>query len=397
MIPVNEIVSANNQFGVHGVKSHRYQQSRLLNETWDLVNKVIKPYLKFKTHHNVRYSQEDFLKLVTFAGINHDFAEGTSNYFRISSKKGCPNADTVLYHLKKFSETELLDIYGSISDRILTLAKKKGTLDRKVDVAIDATEDLYYGNKNDPMVVGTKPQKGTSRAFRYATLTIVEPGCRFTIKVIPMGKSTTKKEVVQQLLEYAKQQIKIENVFLDRGFYQADVITTINEMGLKFIMPAVLHKKTIKMMHGREPPKILPIEIGSWGKTSMAKLVIILDKNMEKRAFITNIDLDLKRTRQLDHLYSKRWGIETSYRVKKEFRPKTTSKNYVVRLFYFLYSVCLYNIWQLVNIAIKIIVELVGEKAPSITAKVFGRGLFLIFKECGAGPPNDYGYHYNKN
>jgi putative transposase len=387
---VNEIDSANEQFGVHGVKSNRYRQSRLLNETWNLVNKVIKPHLKFKTHHNIRYSPDDFLKVITFAGINHDFAEGTSNYFKISSKRGCPNADTVLYHLKKFSETELLDIHESISDNILTLAKKKGILDKKVDVAIDATEDLYYGNKNDLMVVGTKPQKGTSRAFRYATLTIVEPGCRFTIKVIPMGKSTTKREVVHNLLEYAKKRIKIGNVFLDRGFYQADVISVLNEMDLNFVMPAVLHKKAIRMMHGREPPKILPIEIGSWGKTSKAKLVIILDKNMEKRAFITNIDLDLKRTRVLDHLYSKRWGIETSYRVKKEFRPKTTSKNYIIRLFYFLFSVCLYNLWQLVNITIKILVELAGEKESTITAKVFGRGLFLIFKECGVGPPDNW-------
>ncbi|MEF8849132.1 MAG: hypothetical protein V5A68_08395, partial [Candidatus Thermoplasmatota archaeon] len=44
--------------------------------------------------------------------------------------------------------------------------------------------------------------------------------------------------------------------------------------------------------------------------------------------------------------YGKRWGIETSYRVKKHsYLPQTTSKNYQIRLFYFLFSVLLYNLW----------------------------------------------------
>lgn len=196
---MKEISSAGNHSGVLGIKSNRYQQSRLLNETWTLVNKVVKPNIQFKTHHNCRYSQDDFLKLITFAGINHDFAEGTSKYFIIASKRGCPNADTVLYHLKKFDEGELIRRFEAVIDEILALAKNKGVLNGKVDVAIDTTEDLYYGDKTDPMVVGTKPQKGTSRAYRYATLTIVEPGCRFTIKVIPMDKSTLKSEVVSNL------------------------------------------------------------------------------------------------------------------------------------------------------------------------------------------------------
>jgi hypothetical protein len=45
---------------------------------------------------------------------------------------------------------------------------------------------------------------------------------------------------------------------------------------------------------------------------------------MDKRNFVTNMDIDMLTTRKLGRIYSKRWGIETSYRVKKEFRPTTT-------------------------------------------------------------------------
>ena len=51
--------------------------------------------------------------------------------------------------------------------------------------------------------------------------------------------------------------------------------------------------------------------------------------------------------------YSKRWGIETGYRqIDHDFKAKTTSKNYHIRLFYFLFSVDLYNLWVLVNIVV---------------------------------------------
>jgi putative transposase len=78
-------------------------------------------------------------------------------------------------------------------------------------------------------------------------------------------------------------------------------------------------------------------------------------------------------------LYSKRWGIETSYRVKKHsYLPKTTSKNYLVRLFYFMFSVLLYNLWILADILIWL--ALFGEIKEDhlITSKYFGTVLYTI-------------------
>jgi putative transposase len=78
-------------------------------------------------------------------------------------------------------------------------------------------------------------------------------------------------------------------------------------------------------------------------------------------------------------LYSKRWGIETSYRVKKHsFRAKTTSKNYYIRLFYFLFSVLMYNLWILCDILIWLhLFGFIGED-HKITSKFFGTILIII-------------------
>jgi len=101
-----------------------------------------------------------------------------------------------------------------------------------------------------------------------------------------------------------------------------------------------------------------------------------------KRVFATNIEFDendAKLAERLLMLYSKRWGIETSYRVKKHsFRGKTTSKNYKVRLFYFMFSVLLYNLWILADILIWL--HLHGQVGEDhlVTSKYFGTLLMTI-------------------
>lgn len=47
--------------------------------------------------------------------------------------------------------------------------------------------------------------------------------------------------------------------------------------------------------------------------------------------------------------YSLRWGIETGYRIKDRFIIQTTTLVYSVRVFFFLLSVAIYNLWVIIN------------------------------------------------
>jgi IS4 transposase len=70
--------------------------------------------------------------------------------------------------------------------------------------------------------------------------------------------------------------------------------------------------------------------------------------------------------------YSRRWGIENSYKAIKDFLSWTTSKEFSVRIFYFGFAVLLYNMWLLVDLVVQ--VSLDGEKhryKPRVTAKRF--------------------------
>ncbi|UCD13181.1 MAG: transposase [Thermoplasmatales archaeon] len=101
----------------------------------------------------------------------------------------------------------------------------------------------------------------------------------------------------------------------------------------------------------------------------------------EKRVFATNEnygpnDVDLLET--LFDQYDKRWGIESSYRVKKQYLPKTTSKNYMIRLFYFMFAVLLYNLWILADILIWLALFGVVKEDHLIASKYFGTVLYII-------------------
>ena len=70
--------------------------------------------------------------------------------------------------------------------------------------------------------------------------------------------------------------------------------------------------------------------------------------------------------------YSRRWQIENEYKsIKNDFLAKTSSKDYRVRLFYFVFAVLLHNIWRLTDFLLKVGVGGEMDYAPVLTAGEF--------------------------
>jgi putative transposase len=119
------------------------------------------------------------------------------------------------------------------------------------------------------------------------------------------------------------------------------------------------------------------------GEESTA-LVLVNDHDGIKRAFSTNIKISESIAHYLFRFYQARWGIETGHRnLDHDFKARTTSKNYNIRLFYFLFSVCLYNLWVLVNICVSIAIYGRIKDKPVITAKLFAIVLYRISIDPG--------------
>ena len=297
-----------------------------------------------------------------------------------------PNADTIFHQLEKLEINEIENMFDRCSASIFELAKNR-MIFKDVYVAIDTNKIPYYGDPNSlsedhrKYIRGETGLPGTIWAFVYATMSIVENGKRFVISIFPMTMHMTKEEVVRKVMEKVPKFVKIKLILMDRWFFADNVFSYLESTGNYFLTPATEYP-SIKKLIKDNPKRPCVIEEHSMGECNAKFKVILIEKFNEKekkwevQGFATNLELaETKDYFELPKIYSKRWGIETSYRVVKNFRIETCTKKYSARLFFVLLSYCLYNLWVILNLMIEIEYFGAFTKKPVITAKKFCNAL----------------------
>ncbi len=367
------------------------------------VKKRIYPHLEMYIQDNAIFSKEDFLDLIVHTAMTNDFTHNSSLTLKEDSADRTPTSDALLHHLRKYNDIkEVQKMFIQTFDLTNKIMKTNNMFQGKIDVAIDYTNQLYYGDKNDPMILGFKPDRGTSYGYTYATINIVQNGRRITLLCLPVKFGSNKEDIVRKLVTYAKKYIHVNRVFLDRGFFSAEVIKTLKELNVYFVMPAVKNKRVKEIVKEDKMNKtlldyiqdpnsdvfklypdasIVPYTISNSARTQVSMKLVIVDSRKvpgEKHAFATNMRVNKNNCKIVAHLYDSRWGIETSYRVGKDFLARTTSKNYLIRLFYFQFSIMLYNCWVIVNAMLGLAMYGSLPEKPIISAKLFGTVLYDV-------------------
>jgi len=348
-----------------------YEKDACIGKICKLAKKTIYPFLDFKLHYTAKYNTNTFLDLLAHTAVQHDFARNGAKTFKIYRKKS-PVGHTLLYHLGKLKINNVMEMFVKSSEEMFKLAKQSNVFKRrKLDVAIDFHDIPYWGDEKHPMLVRNSKLRGTTYAFRFATITIVEHGKRFTLLTLPVSPLDRNGAIVERLISYAKNVIPIDTVYLDRGFFHTGVIDVLKSHNVKFLMVAKRYKNINQLIKENDHGAIIDHTMGE----STTFKVVITEKNGGKHAFATNLDVGIKRRLlSLYDLYGKRWGIETSYRViEHDFKARTTSKKYVVRLFYFLFCVLLYNLWILANVLLASWIFRFIPRKLLVTAKYFGK------------------------
>ena len=323
----------------------------LLKDTFRELNR----HIDLKIGINSRYHQEDIFNLILMASINTTSIESSVTELKtIKNKTDVPSADVVFNHIEKQNHTELQCSLEQVISASHHLAKKRRLFGKYASVAIDIHEIPYYGKVNNPFIVGCKRKNGASYCYKYATIDMVEKNQRFTLKAIPMTSLSNNADVVDKLLQHALKHMHVKCVLLDRGFFSVDVINVLESLNVKFIMPAVKNtkiKQTIKDNTNKKSYFLRYTRHSGKNSVTFNLMVKYDDEDKEYCAFATNFEIKYtKDIERIAQLYRKRWGIETGYRVKRDFLAVTTTECYVVRMLYFMVSVILYNFWLLCNL-----------------------------------------------
>ncbi len=368
------------------IRNQYLQKKEKTGEICRLVKKRFSPFIDLNLKPNTLYKKNQFIDLLIHMAMTRDFAENGNKTFKELRQCGCPDADTLLYHLKNYPHhKQLYKMFITLFEIVWEMTRKANIFDirKRYDVAVDFTEWYFYGDRGAPMVVGKEPDRGTTKCYKFATINIVEAGKRFTLLALPVGPFDEKEKLLRKLLNYAQERIKIRRVYVDRGFFDSKAIKIFNNFLLKYLMPAT-KIPTIKDIIEITPA---PHVITDFEMKDITFNLLIVEEDLEngqkvKRAFATNEEYnenDVTLTERLFNLYGRRWGIETTYRVKKHsYLPKTTSKEYFIRLFYFMFSVLMYNLWILADILVWLALFGIVEKDHLITSKYFGTVLYTI-------------------
>jgi putative transposase len=311
---------------------------------------------------NSLYDSIDILEAVLFTASQEKSVEECAARMRDLSGDKTPSADTVMRRLGKLSKGQLFEMFDAFVAHSIAKARRKGLLKSPVLLAIDCHDEAYYGKLRPPEVKGTKKCKGTNYAYQYIVLDIVVEGQRFTIGILPVPSLVDANSLVKVLLKKVMPLIDIEAVLLDRGFYSVAVICDIIELGLVFEMPAPRNEKVkcyLALQRGFRF-SIDPYTVESKPRSVTVTIVMAQSPRKVRElpdkdplfVFFTNGSISEELIQEKIENYDYRWGIETGFRVRDDFLIQTTTRNPVIRYFFFVLAAMLYDHWLLVNVLV---------------------------------------------
>ncbi len=319
-------------------------ESETLQETID----CLREHIPLSTQG--AFNASDLYQILVRAASNCDSIENTSKIL-----KQAPCGKNIRYHLDKIKDFEELE---TNINSALKSSKLPGIFQGKLKLAIDLNLIPYYGNPTSeemPYIYRSQAKSGTCSFYAYATLYVIKKGKRLTLAIRGIRNQDTNVAILTYLLaSISDLKIDIKTLYLDRGFFSISVIRWLKALRIPLIMPAIKTGKTggIKQfLRGRKSYKTTYTMQKNKEDLVTFDLWIVCkyQKNQKSKhgieyfvyvVFNPKISLDYIHTD-----YRRRFGIESSYRIKNICRIKTTNKKPIIRLLFIGISFILVNIW----------------------------------------------------
>jgi hypothetical protein len=312
----------------------------------------------------------------------------------------------------------VMEAFDAATENILTTIRHEDPFDdRHVVAAVDFTHVPYHVwpwiDKDEqipkaeypPMVSGYKDDGEVKYGYTFATITIVGKDVPIILGIKPVKERSewepedapadTKAEVVDVLLARAQQYVDLDEVLLDRGFYSDEVYATIHDRELVYTTPVPKYEDDYEAIAKIESKDGVDAAVkhavpfamdGELHHTAEFLYVPATDEDADGNyaVFVTNRDhVAPEEIKKVTNSYSRRWDIENQYKSVKAFLPKTSSKDYRVRLFSFTFAALLYNLWRLTDYLVKLGADLKIRSPPVVTARTFVRAVGRFLREGG--------------
>lgn len=256
-------------------------------------------------------------------------------------------------HLNEQVSVKHLDQYKEKINEALAAQLPQQLRSQRVEAAIDEHDEPCYAKTAElrAHTCRSKSKAGTSHFFRIVTLYVIYRQMRLTLAVAFVRPEEETVAIVKRLLKRAAQlQIQIDVLYLDRGFCSGQVIEHLKAIKQRAILACTIRGKaggTRQLCHGRKSYQTSYTFTD--GTVAEMAVVATLVPNKEKKVrrkwllfVLIGVDWNPKTVYRR---YRFRFAIESSYRILRRVRIKTTSRNPALRFFLLGFALLLVNTW----------------------------------------------------
>lgn len=319
--------------------------------------KKVQSFRLFDIRSNAKYNIRQILELPISAALHNSSIENEGLF------KDRISADDFYHHANnKLKEAKIAKMLRRYVAEVLRLLKNYFCR-TSFEIAIDKTDDPYWGKKENHYVTGGKREHSTNYAFRYLTAAIAVQRFEFVLYARPLTKADDNDALLVEecIIAIKRLGVTISRVLLDREFYNSMIILFCNVADIEYIIPMKKDSRFERLLselkkEGKKLPRIIEnYEINK----QLTNLIIYEDKNSKGETeifgFITNIDADkiAKDVYAIADFYRRRWAIENANKFQDKFNISTNSTNGVVRFFFFVLTALLHNFWVLLALIAK--------------------------------------------
>lgn len=238
----------------------------------------------------------------------------------------------------------------------LQAAIPKGMPRGGLEVAIDTHDEPFYGKTPQlrAYTCKTRAKAGTTRFFRIASAYVIWREVRLTLALTYVLPEDSLPQVVAKLLTRLKQiGLHATVLYVDKGFCSGEVIGYLQRTGQAAILACPIRGKQggiRALCQGRGSfTTDYTFTDGTPARLVLVDTRVCDPKTKRKhRKWLAFVTVHLDWTpRQVYTKYRRRFGIESSYRLLRQVKVLTNSRNPALRFFLLGLGLLMQNVWVL--------------------------------------------------